>query len=44
MFPKPVAETTLGQKVSLAITAGDLDCAVGVKGCTFGRVGPALPV
>ena len=32
MFAKPVADTTLGQKVSFAIRAGDLNCAVGVKG------------
>jgi hypothetical protein len=32
MFSKPVADTMPGQKVSLAIRAGDLGCAVGAKG------------
>jgi hypothetical protein len=29
MFPKPVADTTPGQKVSFIISSGDLGCAVG---------------
>jgi hypothetical protein len=39
MFPKPVADTTLGQNISFAIRAGDLGCAVGVKDCPCGYVG-----
>jgi hypothetical protein len=37
MFPKPVADTTLGQKVSFTITAGD-QAAPSVQGYPCGYV------